>query len=100
MNLAHLIGVNGGNWDRLDLVAFAAGDDEHFRFVIETVPAAEQRRNQLSIQHAKAALGVGDFLAAERADPFAHPVIYHLSQTRHRRDIIHPIAKNEFGFVR
>ena len=35
MDFAHLIGVNGRDWDRFDRVSFAAGDDEHFSFVIE-----------------------------------------------------------------
>ena len=45
MNLTNLIGVNDGNWDGFDPVTFAAGDDEHFRFVIESVPAAKQLGN-------------------------------------------------------
>ena len=96
MDLAHLIGVNGSNWDGLDLVAFAAGDDEHFRFVIETVPAAKQLRNQLSIQHAKTALGVGNFLSANAADAPAHITVHDASDEWHAGKIVHAIA-NEKG---
>jgi len=41
MNLAYLVGVNRCDWDRFDLVAPAAGDDEHFSFVLEPVSAAK-----------------------------------------------------------
>jgi hypothetical protein len=44
-NLAHLIGVNSCDRDRLNPVAFAAGDDEHFGVVVETVPSPKQLRN-------------------------------------------------------
>ncbi len=40
MDLAHLIGVNGCNRDRLDLVACAASDDEHFGLIIVPMSAA------------------------------------------------------------
>jgi hypothetical protein len=40
-NLTHLIGVNSRDWDRFNPVAFAAGDDERFGVVIESVSAAK-----------------------------------------------------------
>src|SRR5438105_4795545 len=49
--------------------------------------------------HAEAALRVWNFLAAESADSLAHPVIDDLSQTRHRRNIVHSVAENEFWFI-
>ena len=44
-NFAHLIGVNSRDWDRLDPVAFTAGDDEYFGVVIESVSTAKQSWN-------------------------------------------------------
>ena len=41
MNLAHLIGVNGANRNGFDPVTLAAGDDEHFSFIIEAVRTAK-----------------------------------------------------------
>ncbi len=48
MDLTHLIGVNGCNRDRLDLVACAAGDDEHFGLIIESMSAAMQMWGQIA----------------------------------------------------
>src|SRR5437773_11577525 len=92
MNLAHLIGVNGRNWDGFDPVTFAAGDDEHFGFVIETVPAAKQLGNQLSIQHAETALGVGNFLSANAADAPAHIAVHDATDEWHTGKIIHAVT--------
>jgi hypothetical protein len=47
MNLAHLISVNCRDWDGFDPVTFAAGDYEHFSFVIESMAATKQLGNQL-----------------------------------------------------
>src|SRR6266542_2995372 len=48
-NLADLIGVNSCDRDRLNPVAFSAGDDENLRVIIESVSAAKQLWNQLAM---------------------------------------------------
>jgi hypothetical protein len=40
MDAADFVGVNGGDGDRLNAAAFAAGDDQHFGFVVEAIGAA------------------------------------------------------------
>src|SRR6266536_6301123 len=48
-DVAHFVGIDGRDGNRFDSIALAAGNDEHFSFVIETLHAAKQLRNQLSI---------------------------------------------------
>ena len=94
-NVAHFVGVNSCDRDGFDLIAFAAGNHEHFSFVIETLPAAKQLRNQLSIQHAKATLRVRDFLTAKAADPIAHITIHDAPNERHPGEIVHAIPEKK-----
>ena len=68
MDAADFIAVNGADRDRFDPAAFAAGDDQHFGFVVEALRALEQIRNQAAVDHAKTALRVGNVLAADPAD--------------------------------
>src|SRR5205085_4897333 len=41
MDAAHLIGIHRGDGHRFDPATFAAGDDQHFGFVVETIRATE-----------------------------------------------------------
>jgi hypothetical protein len=44
-------------------------------------------------------LGVGNLLAAQRADASAHPAIHEAAHQRHRRNIVHPRAQNQFRLL-
>jgi hypothetical protein len=43
MNLTDLIGVNSRDWNSFDPIACAAGDDECFGVVIESLPATKNK---------------------------------------------------------
>ena len=47
MDAADFVGVDGGDGDGFDAKTFATGDEEHLGFVIETVGAAEQFRDEM-----------------------------------------------------
>src|SRR5437763_13338453 len=95
MDAAHFVVLNSGDRTRFDPIPLTAGDDEYFGFVIEAARADEQLRNQLSIYHAKPALGVRDFLPASTADPIAHVTIHHASDKWHRREVVHAITEEQ-----
>jgi hypothetical protein len=44
-------------------------------------------------------LRVGNFLAADSADLLAHPPIHKSPDPRHRRNVLHAIAENQFRLV-
>src|SRR5438034_5284273 len=100
MDVAHLIGVNSRNRDWFDPVAFAAGDNEHFCVVIESVSPAKQLRNQLLVQHAKTALRVWNSLSAKVANPPAHITVHDAADEWHCARIIHAIADEKHGLCR
>jgi hypothetical protein len=52
------------------------------------------------MDHAKAALRVGNFLPAEQADLPAHVAINGAAQMGHVADIVHPRADEELGASR
>ncbi len=49
MDAADFVGVDGGDGDGFDAKTFAAGDEEHLGFVIETGSAAEQLGDEMSM---------------------------------------------------
>ena len=75
MDAADFVGVDGADEDGFDAKTFATGDEEHLGFVIETVGAAEQLGDEIAMHHAKAALRVGNVLAANTTDSVAHVTI-------------------------
>src|SRR6202171_4840780 len=95
MDAADFVGVNGGDGNRFDAKAFTAGHDKHFVFVIETVGAAEYFGNEMSMDHAKPALRVGNILSADATDLATHVTIDDAAQERHRFGVFHPVAEQE-----
>src|SRR6266487_4289492 len=79
------------------MISFAAGDDEHFGFVIKTLNAfgAKELGNQLSIQHAKPALRVRDRLPAKTADRPAHVTIHNAPNEWHSGEVVHAITEEK-----
>ena len=49
MNAAHFVRVNGADRHGVDAKTFATGNDQHLRFVIEPLRAAEKFWNQLPV---------------------------------------------------
>ena len=97
MNLADLVGINSCDWHRLDLVASATGNNEHFGLVIVSVSAAKEVRDQLSGQHTVTTLRIANFLPADPADLIAHVPVYDASDQRHAPNVIHAIADEKSG---
>src|SRR5436305_12747483 len=68
IDAADFVGINRGDRDGRDAMAFPARDDEHFGFVLEPAGAAQNIRNDVAMQHAKAALRISNRLAADLTD--------------------------------
>ena len=97
MNLADLVGINSCDWHRLDLVASATGNNEHFGLVIVSVSAAKEVRDQLSGQHTVTTLRIANFLPAHPADLVAHVPVYDAPDQRHALNVIHTVADKKCG---
>ena len=51
----------------------------------------------MPIQHAKAALRVGDLLCGKETDPSAHVTIHNAPNEWHSSEIVHPITEKKTG---
>jgi len=67
-DFAFFLAVNGADGDGGNLESGAGGDEEHLGFVIECIGLAEERGGEVAVDHAEAALGIGDGLVADVAD--------------------------------
>ena len=95
MNLADLVGIYGRDRNRLNPVAFTAGNDERFSLVIESVAAAKQVWNYLSMDHAITALRVRNLLSAHSANLIAHVTINYSPHHGHPGNVVHPVANEK-----
>src|SRR5437763_10171530 len=77
-------------------MALPARDDEHFGLVLEPAGAAQNFRNDIAMEHAKAALRIGNLLAADPTDFSAHVTVYHPSHERHRAGVVHTRTNENF----
>ncbi len=66
IDAADFVGIDGRDRNRCDAMAFPARDDEHFGLVLEPAGAAQNFRNDIAMQHAKATLRIRNLLPAER----------------------------------
>src|SRR5213082_3083255 len=82
IDAADFVGINRGDRDGRDAMAFPARDDEHFGLVLEPAGAAQNIRNDVAMQHAKAALRIRNLLAADLTDFSAHVTVYDPSHLR------------------
>ena len=97
MNLANLIAINSCDWHRLDLVASATGNYEHFGLVIVSVSAAKEVRDQLSRHHTVTTLRIANFLPAHAADLVAHVPVHDAPDQRHASNVIHAVPDKKCG---
>jgi hypothetical protein len=82
------------------VVTFAAGCNQHFSFVLETVSASKQLWNQLSTYHAITALGIGDFLSAKPANLPAHVPVHDAPDKGHSGHVVHAGTDKKRGLRR
>src|SRR5213592_3030084 len=64
VDAADFIGINGADGNRGDPATGATGEDKHFGFVVEALGASQETRDNAAMDHAKAALRIGNVLAA------------------------------------
>ena len=95
MDAADFVGVDGADRHRGDAETGAAGDDEHLGFVIKAARAGEKMRDEVAMEHAVAALGIGHVLPAEAADATTHVTVDGAPNERHVAHIIHAGADEE-----
>src|SRR5204863_7674576 len=84
IDAADFVGIDGRDWNRCDAMAFPARDDEHFGLVLEPTGATQNFRNDIAMQHAKAALRIRNLLPADATDFAAHVPVHNPPHQRHR----------------
>ena len=77
VDAANFIGINCGNGNGGDAMPFPARDDEHFAFVFEPTGTAQNFRDDVTMEHAKSALRIGNLLPANTTNFVAHVTVYH-----------------------